>query len=89
MVKVIGSAIAGYIVIFVMMFALMTLAWIAVGINGAFQPGVWDVTPMWLFLMVAASIIAAIAGGYVTSLITPNPLGPKILAGIVLVLGRQ
>ncbi|QQS48999.1 MAG: hypothetical protein IPM66_10425 [Acidobacteriota bacterium] len=87
MAKAIGSAVAGYIVIFILVFLLMTAAWYAVGAQGAFKQGVWDVTPMWLGLMLTAGLLAAIIGGYVTALITSDSRGWKILAGIVIVLG--
>ena len=87
MAKVIGSAVVGYIVIFILVFLLMTASWYAVGAQGAFQPGVWDVTPVWLGLMLASALVAAVVGGYVTAMVTPDSRGPKILIGIVVVLG--
>ncbi len=85
--KVIGSAIAGYVVTFIMVFVLLTVSWQIVGIDGAFQPGVWDVTGLWLVLMLVSALVAGIAGGYVTALITADPRGVKWLLGIVVVLG--
>ena len=87
MAKIIGSAIAGYVIIFVAVFGLMTLSWFAVGVDGAFQPGVWDVTATWLVLMLASALLAAGLGGYVTAMMTSDARGPKILVGIVVVLG--
>jgi hypothetical protein len=86
MIKVIGSAVAGYIVIFAAVFGLMSGAWFAVGVDGTFLPGVWDVTATWLVLMLAAAVIAAVLGGYVTALFGDSR-GPLGLMGIVFVLG--
>jgi hypothetical protein len=48
MIKIMGSAIAGYVVIFVLTLVLMTASWLAVGVDGVFQPGVWNITPTWV-----------------------------------------
>lgn len=85
--RVIGSAVTGYVVTFAMVFVLMTLAWFTVGADGAFLPGVWDVTPLWLALLLAGALAAAIAGGYVTATMTSDPRAPRILIGIIVVLG--
>ena len=85
--RMIGSAIAGYVVMFVALFVLMTISWFAVGANGAFKPGVWEVTGIWLFLMMAAGVIAALAGGYATASISPDPRSVQVLIGIVVVMG--
>jgi len=85
--KVIGSAIAGYVVTFIMVFVLLTVSWQIVGIDGAFQPGVWDVTGLWLVLMLVSALVAGIVGGYVTALITADPRAVKWLLGIVVVFG--
>jgi hypothetical protein len=87
MIRIIGSAIIGYIVIFVLVIVLMTASWFAVGIDGVFLPGVWDVTPTWLVLLLAAAIVAAVVGGYVSAMITPDRRGPLALVVIVVVLG--
>jgi hypothetical protein len=85
--RVIGSAVAGYAAMFVCIFVLMTVAWLVMGVDGAFRPGVWDVTSTWLVLMILAAGVAAIAGGYVTATISPDARAIKILIGIVIVLG--
>jgi hypothetical protein len=85
--KLIGSAVAGYVVIFVLVFALMTAAWFAVGVEGTFQPNAWEVTGLWNALMLIAAVVAAAVGGYVTAMIAKDPKGGYILVGIVVVLG--
>lgn len=87
MLRSIGSAIAGYIVMFIGVFILMTLSWFIVGASGAFKPAVWEVTALWLVLMLASAFVAAVAGGYTTAAIATDAQGPKILVGIVIVLG--
>ncbi len=84
--RAIGAAVAGYVVMFVAVFLIMTVSWTAIGADGAFQPGIWEVTGLWLFLMTLAGVIAAIAGGYVTALISSHPRAVPILIGVVLVM---
>ncbi len=85
--RVIGSVVAGYVAIFVAVFVLMTLAWMALGPAGSFQPGSWDVTGTWIVVSVVVGLVAAIVGGYVCALIAKDPRGPKALVGVVVVLG--
>ncbi len=85
--KMIGSAIVGYIVMFVVVFLLFSAAYLALGASGAFQPGTWDPSGVWILLSIAIGVVAGIAGGYVCKAIAKDAMGPKILIGIVIVLG--
>jgi hypothetical protein len=85
--KAIGSALAGYVVMFIAVFVLMTLSWYAVGAEGAFKPGIWEVTPLWNVLLVGAGLLAAWLGGFTTSRLSKDKRAWQILIGIVLVLG--
>lgn len=87
MLKVIGSAVAGYVVMFISVMILMTLSWFILGADGAFKPGVWEVTGLWLFLMIASAAIAAVAGGYTASAISSDDRVPKVLIAVVVVMG--
>jgi hypothetical protein len=85
--KVIGGAVVGYVVMFVVMFLLFTLGWTALGPGGSFRPGSWETTTVWVVVSLAVDVLAALGGGYVAMLIAKRPLGPQVLAGLVLVLG--
>jgi hypothetical protein len=85
--RVIGGAVAGYIVMFLVVFLLMTLGWMALGAGGSFRPGSWETTAVWVALTLVVDVLAALGGGYVAMLIAKRPLGPQILAGLVVVLG--
>lgn len=85
--KVIGGAVAGYVVMFVVVFILMTLGWMALGAGGSFRPGSWETSTAWVVVTLAVDVLAALGGGYVAMLIARKPLGPQVLAGIVVVLG--
>ncbi len=85
--RIIGSVIAGYVAMFAVVFMLMSLAWVALGAGGSFQPGSWNVSWTWILVTVVVGLVAAIAGGYLCALIARDPRGPKWLVGVVVVLG--
>ena len=87
MLKTIGAVIAGYIAMVVVVFTSLTLAYLAMGAERAFKPALYEVTPAWLAVMFAVSIVAAFVGGKVCALISKNPQATMILAGVVFVLG--
>lgn len=85
--RAIGGAVLGYIVMFVIVFCGLTLAWMLLGADGAFEPGVFDVSMTWIAISIVVAIIAALAGGKVARLVAKAPLGPQILAGLVIIIG--
>lgn len=85
--RAIGGAVLGYIVMFVIVFCGLTLAWMLLGADGAFQPGGFDVSMTWIAISIVVAIIAALAGGKVARLVAKAPLGPQVLAGLVIIIG--
>lgn len=85
--RLIGSVVAGYVVMFAVVFLLMTAAWMVLGADGAFQPGNWDVTGTWALLSVGVGLVAAVGGGYLCATIARDPRGPLWLIGVTLILG--
>ena len=85
--RAIGGAVLGYIVMFVIVFCGLTLAWMLLGADGAFQPGGFDVSMTWISVSIVVAIIAALAGGKVARLVAKAPLGPQVLAGLVIIVG--
>ena len=85
--RAIGGAVLGYIVMFVIVFCGLTLAWMLLGADGAFQPGGFDVSMTWIAASIVVAIIAALAGGKVARLVAKAPLGPQVLAGLVIIVG--
>lgn len=87
MLRKIGGVIAGYIVMALFLFLAFTLAYLAMGADGAFQPGTYDVSGLWIGVAVAVSLAAAVLGGWVCVLVAKSRGAALVLAGIVLVLG--
>lgn len=85
--RVIGAVVAGYVVMFVTVFLLMTAAWLGLGADGAFEPGSWKLTLGWIAASIAISLAAAYAGGRVCRTIARDPRGPHYLMGLVFLLG--
>jgi len=85
--RVIGSVVVGYLVMFVAVFATFSAAYFAIGADGAFRPGSYDVSTTWILLGTVLSFVAAWLGGRVCVAIARDAKGPKALAAVVLILG--
>ena len=85
--RAILSVIAGYFTMFVIVMVALTAAYLSMGSDKAFQPGVYDISTLWISVWAAVSIIAAIAGGLVAGKIARSMTPVWVLIGIVLVLG--
>lgn len=85
--RAIAGVIVGYIVMFVVMFAVFTGAYLGLGADKAFNPGTYDVSTLWIAIMVAVNLVAALAGGLVCAAVAGRCKPGYVLAGLVLVLG--
>ena len=86
MLKTVLAAIVGYIVMVIVVFATFSLSYLGMGADRAFQPGTYEVSFLWIAVSLVLAIIAAVIGGTV-ALRIGGPTAPKVLAGIVVVLG--
>jgi hypothetical protein len=85
--RAIGAVVVGYLAMAVAVFALLTLLWMVLGPSGAFEPGSFRTSSTWSFASLALGFVAAVAGGWVCARIARTAMPPKVLAGLVLVLG--
>jgi hypothetical protein len=85
--RTILSVIVGYLAMFAVVFLSLSLAYLSMGQERAFQPGSYDVSAVWLAVMFAISAIAALAGGFVCASIATGRTAPVALAVAVLVMG--
>ena len=85
--RAIGGVIVGYLVMFVIVFSTFSVAFLAMGTDGAFQPGSYEVSMLWIVISIILGIAAAVAGGYVCALIARGAAPVKWLAGLVVILG--
>jgi len=87
MARAILGVIVGYVAMAALVFITFTLAYLAMGADGAFKPGTYDVTALWLAVSFALSVVGALLGGFVCAAVAKGPKAPVALVGIVFVLG--
>jgi hypothetical protein len=87
MLRKIGGVIAGYVVMALFVFLSFTLAYLAMGADGAFRPGTYDVSGLWVAAALVLSLAAAVLGGWVCVLVARSRGAAVALAVVVLVLG--
>lgn len=86
MLRLAAAVIAGYLAMALLMFALFSLLYVGLGVEGTFQAGSYDVTVAWNALSVVLGFAAAVAGGFAAAKIAPGTKAPMVLAVVVLVL---
>lgn len=87
MMRSIGGAVVGYLAMSLAVAFLLTTAYMMMGVDRAFQPGVYDVSALWMVLHLIIAVGAALLGGLVSRKVARRVLGPRILAGFILVVG--
>jgi hypothetical protein len=87
MLRVVGAVVLGYFVMALGLFLALSLAYFVLGADGAFRPGVYDVSAAWVVTSFVAGVGAALAGGWVARRVAGNVNGPRALAGVVVALG--
>lgn len=87
MVRAILGVILGYVVMFTGVFTTFSAAYLAMGADGAFQPGSYDVTVSWIVVSVVLGLAAAVAGGWVCAVVSRGGRAPQALVALVVVLG--
>jgi hypothetical protein len=85
--RFIAGVVVGYIVMFVFVFVTFTVSYLAMGTEGAFKPGSYDVSALWMLLSIVLGIVAGILAGVVASTMARRYRGAVGLAVVVLVLG--
>jgi hypothetical protein len=79
--------VVGYVAMAVVIMISFTLAWLALGADGSFAPGTYEVSGAWIAMSIVVGLLAAILGGFVCTAIAMSATPPKVLAAVVLVLG--
>src|SRR5262249_51056756 len=64
-----------------------TASYFVLGADRAFQPASYEVSTLWMAVMLVVSIVSAIAGGYVCAAIAKRKGAVTALIVVVLVLG--
>lgn len=85
--KAFGVALAGYILMFVVLFATLTAVYFALGTERTFLPGSYAVTPLWIAVFCFFQFDSGLVAGIVVSKLSRDRKVPLILAGMTLVFG--
>lgn len=87
MLRIAGAIMLAYVVMFALVFVTFTLAYLAMGADGAFKQGTYEVSGLWLAASMILGLVAAVAGGYVCAVVGRSARAPLALAVVVLVIG--
>ena len=87
MLKSILGVIVGYIVMAIFSFAAFTCAYLGLGVDRVFEAGSYDVSTIWMVVMIALALIGGILGGLICAAISKSKGACTAFAVIVLVLG--
>lgn len=79
--------IIGYITMVIVVMVTFSVVYLIMGTEASYKPGSYDVSTLWIIVSFILSIVAAVVGGFVCSIISKNAKAPLILAVVVLVLG--
>ena len=85
--RAILSVVVGYVAMFAAIFLTFSGLYLLLGQELSFQPGSYEPSMLWTSASFALGMGAAILGGYVCARIARTTTPPKVLAGVVLVIG--
>ena len=85
--RIIFGAIVGYAALSASLFVLFTLAWLAIGSDGAFVPNSYEISGTWTGINLVGGFITALLGGFVCSKVGRDYRSLRLLAIAIVVLG--
>lgn len=85
--RTIAGVLVGYVVMALVVFAVFSLAYMAMGADRAFQPGSYAPSTVWVAVSLVVGFLAAFVGGRVCAAIAKDPRAVTALAVVVVVLG--
>lgn len=87
MLRAILAVIISYVVMFVLAFIGFASAYLIVGPEVAFKPGIYEAATTWVGIAFVINIVDALIGGFVCALIAKGGKAPVALAIVVIALG--
>lgn len=85
--RAIAAVVVGYVVMALFVFATFSAAYYIMGADGAYRPGVYDVSVLWIVIALVLSLLAALLAGWVAAAIAKTGKPVLALIALVLVLG--
>lgn len=87
MLKSIIAVVVGFIAMTIFSIAAFCCVYLGLGADRAFQPESYDISTLWMVVMVVLSLIGGVVGGLICAAISKSMGVCKVFAGIVLALG--
>jgi uncharacterized membrane protein len=87
MLKSILGVIVGYIVMAIFSFAAFSCAYIALGADRVFEAGSYDISTIWMVIMIVLSLVGGILGGLICIAISKSKKACVTFAVLVLAFG--
>lgn len=81
------AVIVGYMTMVIVAMAGFFATFLALGLDGAFQPDSYMPSAKWIAISFVLGFLAAVLGGFVCASVARDVGGPNLLAAAVLVLG--
>lgn len=81
------GVVVGYVAIVAIIFLSFSALYLVIGAEGAYQPGSYQVSMLWILASAILGLIAAVIGGFLCKKISGSRGAVQVFAGIVLVLG--
>lgn len=85
--RLVGAVVLGYVILVIVVFAGLSAAFVALGADRAFRPGVYDASGLWIVTSMVVGFGAAALAGWVARAVARTGTGPRALAVAVVVLG--
>lgn len=85
--RTILAVLAGYATMFAVVFVCLAAGFAALGPEGAFEPGGYETSTLWLAIMIVVGLVAAVLGGVVCAAVARRRGAVLGLAVFVLLLG--
>lgn len=87
MARSILAVIVGYVVMFVLVFAVFTGAFLLMGPEWSFKPNSFEASNAWNIMALVANLLIAVIGGFFSAAIARGGKAPMVLAIVVFALG--
>ncbi len=87
MLRLAGGVVVGYLAMALVVFGTFSLAFQLMGAEDAFRPGSYEVSIAWAVTSLLLGFIAALGGGWISITFARSRIAPRVLAGIVVILG--
>ena len=87
MIRAILAVVTSYVAMFVLAFIGFACAFLIVGPEVAFKPGLYEAATTWIAIAFFINIIDALIGGFLCALIAKGSRAPFALAIVVIALG--